>query len=326
VRMDIKTVDTILTAFDLETASDATLTRAIQLARTHDARLVLLHVIEAEPMLQAASLSGRSESDLRSQLKRGVLARIEPLLIACGRTRRTDMQVEFGSPHDVIKRMAKKQHADVIVVGPSKKRSLKERILGVTADRVIRTAHTSVLIVKKRSEEPYRQVAAAVDFSPQSATAIEEACKLVPEATLQLVHAIDIPLTFHQAMLRAGTPQIEIQRYRSAIVNKAREDLFGVWAHSRRDRQSGHTCRQKRTGSRLGPPFESPQRRTVGNGAPWSRRRSPSPSRQRDAPGAQRSRLRCTDCHQVTEDAAGADYEGGLPNVIQENSCSASRH
>jgi nucleotide-binding universal stress UspA family protein len=135
------------------------------------------------------------------------------------------VQVQFGSPHDIITRMAEKRHTDVIVVGPGKRRSLKEKVLGSTADRVIRTARTSVLVVRKKSEKPYRQVAIAVDFSPQSATAIKKARRLAPQATLQLIHAISIPQTFKQAMLSAGAPQIEIQKYRAARVEKARDDL-----------------------------------------------------------------------------------------------------
>ena len=218
-------VKTIVAALDLQTGSDAVLARALQLATAHAARLVLLHVIEDESLSQAASVSGRSESGLRDQLKRQVLATIKPLLIESGRTRRTEVQVKFGSPHGVITRMAEERHADVIAVGPGKGRSLKERVLGSTTDRVIRTTHASVLVVRKQSEEPYRQVAVAVDFSPRSATVVKEARRLAPEAALQLIHAIDIPLMFQAAMLRAGTPQIEMERYRSARVDKARDDL-----------------------------------------------------------------------------------------------------
>lgn len=221
----IKNVDTIVVAVDLNVGSAAVLTRGIQLATAHAAKLVLLHVIEAEALSQAASVLARSESDLRNQIKRQALATIEPLLIQSERTKPIDVQVEFGPPHDIITRMAEQRHADVIVVGPGKRRSLKEKFLGGTADRVIRTAHTSVLVVRRRSQKPYRQVAVAVDFSPESAAAATEACRLVPDAALQLIHAVDVPLTFQQAMLRAGTPQNEIQEFRLARVDKARHNL-----------------------------------------------------------------------------------------------------
>lgn len=118
VEADIKSVNTIVAALDLEAGSGAVLTRAIQLATAHAARLVLLHVIETELLSQAVSVPGRSENDLRNQLKRQALATVEPIFIESGRSRRTDVQVEFGSPHDVITRMAEARHADVIVVGP----------------------------------------------------------------------------------------------------------------------------------------------------------------------------------------------------------------
>jgi nucleotide-binding universal stress UspA family protein len=80
-------------------------------------------------------------------------------------------------------------------------------------------------VVRKQVTEPYRRVAIAVDFSAQSAAAMMEAHRLAPGASLELVHAVDIPLTFQQAMLRAGTTETEIQKYLAARADKAREDL-----------------------------------------------------------------------------------------------------
>lgn len=221
----MQNVNTILAALDLEAGSDAVLARAIQLAEAHGARLLVLHVIEAEPLSQVAAASGRSESGLRDELQRHALTGIESLLAESGRTRRTNMQTGFGVPHEVITRVADEQRADVIVIGPGKGRSLREKVLGSTADRVIRTAGAAVLVVRKGVPEPYRQIAVAVDFSPQSAAAAQQARRLAPEAAVQLVHAVDIPLNFERTMLRAGTPQSEIRKYRSARTGKAHRDL-----------------------------------------------------------------------------------------------------
>ncbi len=223
-------VNTIVAAVDLEAGSKKVLARAVQLATAHTARLLVLHVIAAEPLSQIAALSDRSESDLQEDLKRQAFSAIELLLTESGRTRLTDVRIEFGAPHDVITRVASERHADVIVIGPGKGRSLREKVLGSTADRVIRTAAAPVLVVRKESSEPYRQVVAAVDFSPQSAAAVKEAHALAPDATIQLVHAVEIPLTFKQAMLRAGTSRVEMQRYRLAKTNKSRHDL-SAFAH-----------------------------------------------------------------------------------------------
>ena len=218
---------TILAALDLAEENDAVLARAVQLAGEHGAWLVLLHVIETESLSDAAAASGQTESDLRDQLVRQAAARIDETAIGIGRTRRTDVQVACGSPHDVITRVAKEQSADLIILGAGKSadRSLREKVLGSTADRVIRTCVAPVLVVKSAKAEPYRQVAVAVDFSPQSAAAARQARGLAPNAALKLIHVAGVPLTFEQAMLRVGTSQAEMERYRQTRVAAARDEL-----------------------------------------------------------------------------------------------------
>lgn len=216
---------TIIAALDLEAGSDGVLARAIQVAAAHAAQLIVLHVIEAEPVLQMASHLNLGESDLRDRLEQQALAAIEPLVIECRRLRRTDVRVAFGSPHEVIVDVARERDADLIVLGPGKKHTLRDKILGSTADRVIRMSPASILLAKGPSSGPYRHLAIAVDGTTQSARAVMEARRLAPDAEARLVHAIEIPLAFQQAMLRAGTSRIEMERYRSARADNAREEL-----------------------------------------------------------------------------------------------------
>jgi len=65
----------------------------------------------------------------------------------------------------------------------------------------------------------------AIDDSPQSASAFNAARKLAPNADFKLVHAVDIPLPFQQALLRAGASQGEIAQYRAARTAAARKEL-----------------------------------------------------------------------------------------------------
>lgn len=218
-------IETVLTALDLEVGSKAVLARAAQLASAHAAWLVVLHVIEAEPLYDVAAHMKVGESELREQLRRQAIAAIKPLIAESGRTRRTDVWVGFGSPHEVITRVVRERHADLAVMGPGKGSTFKDKVLGSTADRVIRTSPAPILLVRKETTEAYRSVAVAVDGSPQSARAFVEARRLASEASFQLIHAVDIPLTFQQAMLRAGTSLVEIERYRAARADKAGEEL-----------------------------------------------------------------------------------------------------
>ncbi|ADZ70449.1 universal stress protein [Polymorphum gilvum] len=216
---------TIVVALDLDTGSEAVLARAVQLAAAHGARLAAIHVIEADWLSQAAAGSDLSESELRGDLARTALASMETALADHGRTRRSLARVEFGSPHDALARVAEEMSADLVIVGPHRGRSLKGKILGSTADRIVRTSCAPVLVVRRPPEEPYRHVVVAVDFSPQSAAAARAARELAPQATLRLVHVTGLPPTFEQALLRAGRSPAEVDRYRSARAAKARENL-----------------------------------------------------------------------------------------------------
>lgn len=220
-------MDIILAALDMEAGSRAVLARAAQLAKGRAARLVLLHVIEPEPLRQAADASGHAENELRDQLKLHTVKTLETLAIDTECTQRTDIRVEFGAPHDVITRVAEEISADLIVIGPGKAsdQGLSEKILGSTADRVIRTSSAAILVVKRATAEPYRRVAVAVDFSPQSASAARQARSLAPDATIELVHVTEFPLAFEGALLRVGTSQSTIDKYHAARTDKSRRDL-----------------------------------------------------------------------------------------------------
>lgn len=224
-------VNTVLVALDLEAGSDAVLARAPQLAAVHGARLVALHVIEAEPLQSTAAHMKLTQGELRAQLERQAIAAMEARLVENDRMPPTEVRVAFGPPHEVITHTARERHADVVVIGPGKGQSLKDRILGSTADRVVRTSTAPVLVARKTSAGPYRRMAVAIDGSPLSERALAQARTLAPDAAVQLVQAVEIPLPFRQALLRAGTSQAEMDRYRAMLADKAREDLSAFKRH-----------------------------------------------------------------------------------------------
>lgn len=215
---------TIVAALDMEAGSDAVLARAVQLATEQGARLVVVHVVEASSPVLTPLTSERHETDLEAHAVRQAQAAISALL-AEGGSASADVEVGFGAPHAVVTDVAGRRGADLIVIGPGHYHSLGEKVLGSTADRIVRTASAPVLVVRNRSAAPYRRVAAAVDFSPQSAAAAKSARQLAPAARFELVHAFSIPLTFEQAMLRAGTSGADIRAYRSAKTASARKKL-----------------------------------------------------------------------------------------------------
>lgn len=216
---------TILAAVDLEAGSNVIVQRAARLAAEHGAKLVVLHVVDGEALAEAAPPPDLSESDLAGQLERLGKREIAKLLEATKDAPDAAVEIRFGAPHDVITGLAQERSADLVVIGPGKRQTLSERVLGSTADRVVRASPVPVLIVRGAADRPYRRVAAAIDFSPPSRAAAMEAAKLAPGARLELVHAVSIPLTFEQAMLRAGTSLADIERYRTSKRQRAEAEL-----------------------------------------------------------------------------------------------------
>lgn len=78
----------------------------------------------------------------------------------------------MGSPHRQIVEMARKVHADLIVIGASEGGAVHRAFLGSTADRVVRKAPCPVLVVRSETAFPPARVMAPVDLSPVSANAL----------------------------------------------------------------------------------------------------------------------------------------------------------
>lgn len=138
--------------------------------------------------------------------------------------------VDAGKPHRIIDEVARRDGADLVVIGLGKANTMREKVLGSTADRVVRTASRPVLVVRWTTPDPYRRIAAAVDFSEVSQAAAGAALRLAPGAAVAFVHAVEIPPGFEQAMLKVGTPQADIERYRRARARDARRQIGAALA------------------------------------------------------------------------------------------------
>jgi universal stress protein E len=80
----------------------------------------------------------------------GAVARREELEILL---RKSDLpasfaRLEIGAPHDVLKRLAERGEADVIIMGALARGRLKDWLIGSTAERVLHSGGVDVLAVK----------------------------------------------------------------------------------------------------------------------------------------------------------------------------------
>lgn len=141
-------VKQILYATDLSESSTAGLKLAIELARGSGARLTAMHVVDYDDrILWGPTLITRLESE-RTKLVQEIRKKLDELI---AREKPPDIEIEplvvEGKSFRKIVDVAEERGMDIIVLNLQSKSMLERALLGSTAERVVRLAHTPVLSV-----------------------------------------------------------------------------------------------------------------------------------------------------------------------------------
>jgi universal stress protein E len=194
----------ILCASDLSGASDEAVRQAAAMARNHDARLVLFHVVPLYPPLTALPLSevpAAVQAPLppvtdpegeRTQAREALgrqLARVGGGIHAS-----FDVSATGGAVFPEILQKAEAISADVIVVASHRASALERVLLGSTAEKVVRHSHCAVLLA--RPSPASGKVLVATDLSEVSIPALRMAADEARRrsATLIAAHCLDLPV------------------------------------------------------------------------------------------------------------------------------------
>jgi nucleotide-binding universal stress UspA family protein len=123
---------------------------------------------------------------------------------------------------------AQEVSADLVVAGSRGESTLMDLFLGSTASRLLKVATCPVLIVKKPADEPYRQVVAAVDFSPVSAAVVSHAISLADGARVDTLHVLGSEV--EQRLRKAKFVQIDITDWLARLRTEAEKQLDALLA------------------------------------------------------------------------------------------------
>lgn len=193
----------ILFATDFSRCSESALPFARAIARGYGSTLHLVHIIGEEPMVGPLGVPIRDPEPEREA------ARLQMDRL----TRSANLQdvlhtvtLERGEVWDVVARLTRELHVDLIVLGTHGRRGLKHFVMGSVAERIFRHANCPVLTVGPEVQKSglltgrIGSILYATDFSPGSLHAFEYALSLARanRAALSLVHAIenDVLLNF----------------------------------------------------------------------------------------------------------------------------------
>lgn len=217
----------ILAATDFSAPARHAADRAAQLAHETGAPLTLMHVVPGKAFAELREWLGpahateqRLQDDARQRLQR-VAAELQARRHVAVRTVHT-----CGSVLDDLLIEARSLNAGLVVTGARGEGFLRRRVLGTTAERLLRLTTVPLLVVRQLPHERYRRVLVAVDFSPWSLHTVKLARRWAPHAALVLLNAFQVP--FGEKLRFAGVDSATIEQYRQRARAQATQRVHGL--------------------------------------------------------------------------------------------------
>ena len=133
-----------------------------------------------------------------------------------------ETQLREGTPVSAL--LDEADASDLVVVGGGDEHAgIGTVMLGSTAERVVRSSVSPVLVVRQEPAEDYARVLVPVDFSEDAWAALMLARELAPKATLYLVHAYPpLPSAHH---VHAPLTEEDIARYKKEVERDSAERM-----------------------------------------------------------------------------------------------------
>lgn len=229
----------IVATTDFSAFSERVVQRAAQLAKQHQAELHVLHVVRPLDLYPGMTLTPDEFGHHDQELLQAEQSRLDAMAttLASQRGIVTHAATRLGRAHSEIAAYAQEISADLIAAGARGENTLMDLFLGSTASRLLRVAPCPVLIVRKPAGDPYRQVLAAVDFSPVSASVIAHALILAGGAKVQTLHVLGSEV--EQRLRRAKSDQVDITGWLARLRSDAEKQLDALLAHVQHRGQVG---------------------------------------------------------------------------------------
>lgn len=186
----------IVAGTDFSVAAAQALSRAAELARTHGAHLLLVHVVpsalwEDAGIALAATVGATMPSPQALQLDAQERLEREAQDLAAHYGLSCSAEAAWGRPAVELGRRA--AAADLLVVGGHGAHPQPSPCVGATAQKLLRLAPSPVLIVKRDPVHEYRTLLLPTDFSAPARAALVATAAWWPHARLHLAHAFELP-------------------------------------------------------------------------------------------------------------------------------------
>ena len=140
----------ILHPSDFSRASAAAFAKAVEMAKTNRAELLLAHVLAPViPMAGDGYISPTVYEEIEASARAGAQKQLDRLAAKARKAGvRTRTLLMDGVAHEQITRAARSKRADMVVIGTHGRTGLAKFFLGSVAGRVVSTASCPVLTVR----------------------------------------------------------------------------------------------------------------------------------------------------------------------------------
>ena len=145
----MKTLRTILHATDFSDLAANAFHAAYSLARAHDARLIVLYVVQPAEYCQGEFGLTPPEPEPADEV---VLEQLKQM-VPGDSTIQVERLVKHGMPAEVIVQVAKEKRCDLIVIGTHGRKGLARLFYGNVADGITRVAPCPVLALRSSETE-----------------------------------------------------------------------------------------------------------------------------------------------------------------------------
>jgi len=219
-------LNTLVVATDFSASAALASERALRLPLAEGATVHLVHVV---PERIPDRVRGSVVTEAKEQLGKAA-ATLEQVARSSDTSIQVAWEILEGKPHVELVREARRRKAELIVMGRHGEQSFKERLIGSTTERVVRTSELPSLIVNAKELNAYRSPLVAVDLTdeiPIVQALVDLSLKLVaPEVVcVPLLHVFQAPF---ERRLRSVLHDEEFDEYRREYKKAASQELTRI--------------------------------------------------------------------------------------------------
>jgi len=218
-------VETILVVTDFSDGSKLAVDRAARLAHDHGADLHIAHAALLPTVIPAwGDPGGGAWIDANAIIDAAYEAlEAEADRVEAAHGDRPKPHVSSGATHRGLVGVADAVGAHLVVVGARGQGFKLGRLLGSTAERLLRSLHVPVLVVRTPCTHDYRRAVIATDFSGPALAAADAVGRFAPAAERLLVHVHE-DLYEHLAAY-SGAPATDRDRHSRHASGQASRSL-----------------------------------------------------------------------------------------------------